>query len=299
MTFKEPSVADVAKAFPDIEDIAYIQKGGFKAVYSAKAKSKKLALKLVFIPPVVNPKSEEQVLIQKEMKGRIRRELDLLAKLKCPEVVKLSPPAPRDVQIGGTDYISYAEEYLEGSTLWDVIVAGGAKPTEDELRALFTSLIYAIEAMWALKAVHRDIKPGNIIKLNDPKRPFVLLDLGIAFVIGETGLTNAGFPRTNRYMAPEMIHPSFRETLDYRSDLYTTALTVYEYAAQRHPIAGSREDQLVTISRAVHDIPAPLHSHRADLDSGFCETIDQLLKKKPSLRPANLKALLAKAGKAT
>ena len=224
------------------------------------------------------------------------REINILSTLKCPEVVKLGSLPPKEVRIDGQDFIAYSEEFLEGKTLWDILREGGKKPTEAELRTLFTSLINAIEEMRKKKTVHRDIKPPNVMKLANPKRPFILLDLGIAFVIGETALTNAGFPRTNRYMAPEMIQPNFRESLDYRSDLYTTALTIYEYGAQRHPIAGNLEDSMVTISRAVHEIPAPLYKHRPDLPTNFCDTIDQLLKKKPSLRPANLKALLAKAG---
>jgi serine/threonine protein kinase len=296
MAFNHPSPASVAKILPEFVNIAFIQKGGFKAVYSATVKTKKEALKLVFIPPVSDPKNEEEVLLQKEVKGRVRREIELLAKLRRPEIVKLGSLAPKYVQIEGQDFIAYSEEFLDGKTLGEILRAGGAKPTEDELRSLFTALLNAITELWEHKTVHRDIKPLNIIKLSDPKRPFVLLDLGIAFVIGETALTNEGFPRTNRYMAPEMIHPNFRDNLDYRSDLYTTALTVYEYAAQRHPIAGNLEDQIVTISRAVNEIPSPLRDHRADLPADFCETIDQLLKKKPSLRPSNLKALLAKAG---
>lgn len=297
MAFKPPSQAAVAKAFPNLANITPIRNGGFKAVFSAMAGAKKEALKLIHIPPVANPSKEDEVLAQKESKGRVRRELGLLGKIKCPEIVKLGSLAPTEVQIEGSDFIAYTEEFLDGKDLWDILTARGAKPSEDELRALFTSLITAIEELWGQhKTVHRDIKPLNVMKLADPKRPFVLIDLGIAFVVGETALTNAGVPRTNRYMAPEMIQANFRDSLDYRSDLYTAALTIYEYAAQRHPIAGTLEDAMVTITRAVRDIPAPLKDHRADLSADFCETIDQLLKKKPALRPSNLKALLAKAG---
>jgi len=296
MMFKEPAAPVISASFPEFQDITFIQSGGFKFVYSATANGKKQALKLVFIPPISNPKNEEEVLLQKEVKSRVRREIELLSKLRCPEIVKLGVIGPREVQIEGHDFVGYSEEFLEGKTLWDILIAGGTKPSEKELRTLFTSLLSAIAEMWEHKAIHRDIKPCNIIKLDDPQRPFVLLDLGIAFVIGETALTNAGFPRTNRYMAPEMIHPAFRDTLDYRSDLYTTALTVYEYGAQRHPIAGSFEDPIITITRAVTEIPVPLKTYRPDLPSDFCDTIDQLLKKKPSLRPSNLKVLIAKAG---
>jgi hypothetical protein len=47
-----------------------------------------------------------------------------------------------------------------------------------------------------------------------------------------------------------------------------------------------------TISRALHQPATPLASHRNDLSPGFCQIIDQMLKKKPALRPANLNALI-------
>jgi serine/threonine protein kinase len=295
--FKPPSQAAVAKAFPKLANITSISNGGFKAVFSSTAGNKKEALKLIYILPVVNPSKDDEVLAQKESKARVRRELELLGKIKCPEIVKLGSLKPVEVQIEGQDFIAYTEEFLDGKNLWDIIKAGGAKPTEEELRALFTALITAIDELWGQhKTVHRDIKPMNVMKRFNAKKPFVLIDLGIAFVVDETALTNAGFPCTHRYMAPEMIQVNFRDNLDFRSDLYTTALTIYEYAAQRHPIAGSLEDKMVTITRAVREIPAPLKDYRSDLSADFCETIDQMLKKKPALRPSNLKILLAKAG---
>jgi serine/threonine protein kinase len=127
----------------------------------------------------------------------------------------------------------------------------------------------------------------------DPARPFVLIDLGIAFGLLETGLTIQGVPRTNRYLAPEMSIPDFRSNLDYRTDLYTTALTVYEYAAGKHPIAEDSDDDMLTITRALHQAARPLQDARPDFSPEFCKLIDQLLKKKPSLRPANLDWLIA------
>lgn len=295
MAFKAPSISAVSKAFPNVKDIKFLAAGGFKAVYDCKIDGVRQAFKLAFIPPVSDPNDDEEVAQQKEVQGRVTRELALLAKLTRPEIVKLGRMAPKSVTVEGSPFVAYSEEFLDGENLRKAFKKGGAKPSEAEVKTLFASLLRAIEEMWSLKAVHRDIKPENIVKLNDPARPFVLLDLGIAFVIGETALTNAGFPRTNRYMAPEMIQPNFRETLDYRSDLYTTALTVYEYAAQRHPIAGDPEQELITISRALRDIPSPLQGIRDDLPEAFCGVIDQLLKKRPALRPANLQALLKAA----
>lgn len=96
-----------------------------------------------------------------------------------------------------------------------------------------------------------------------------------------------------RYFAPEMINPEFRETIDYRSDLYTTALTLFEYAAQEHPLARNEEDEIRTVYRAVRQLPKSLKQFRPDLSDFLCQTVDQMLKKKPALRPANLNLLIS------
>ncbi|HAM36702.1 MAG TPA: hypothetical protein DEB40_07910 [Elusimicrobia bacterium] len=296
MAFKAPSAEAVTKAFSGLRGARFITAGGFKAVYDCTIEGVRQAFKLAYIPPVTDPHNEEEIAKQKEVLTRVKREIALLGKLKRPEIVKLGKMGPQPVEINGDSFVAYSEEFLDGDNLWKILRKGGTKPTEAELKALFTTLLHAIEEMWSLKIIHRDIKPCNIIKLNEAARPFVLLDLGIAYVIGETALTHAGVPATHRYIAPEMLRPDFRETLDYRSDLYTTALTIYEYAAQRHPIAGDPEDMMITISRALRDTPSSLHGCRPDLSEAFCNVIDQLLKKRPALRPGNLQMLLQQAG---
>jgi serine/threonine-protein kinase len=200
------------------------------------------------------------------------------------------------VTINAVDYVAYSEEFLAGSDLGKLLTSGAPRPPEAELRLLFGTLLKAVRDVWALGYVHRDIKPKNVMKLNDAARQFVLLDFGIAYSVLDTGLTAnpTGRPplATYRYLAPEMMNPTFRETIDYRTDLYTTAMTVYEYGAQRHPLAQDRDDLMHTISRALHQPATPLAAHRPDLSPGFCQIIDQMLKKKPALRPANLTALI-------
>ena len=65
-------------------------------------------------------------------------------------------------------------------------------------------------------------------------------------------------------------------------------VTVYEYAAGRHPLARDADDLMLTISRALHQPPSLLQQHRPDLPAEFCNLVNSLLKKKPALRPANL-----------
>jgi serine/threonine protein kinase len=294
MNMTLPSDGDLQRTLPQIQNIALLDMGGFKAVYRVTLAGNPEALKLIQIP--ASDGSTEAEAFKREMVGRVRREVEALGRCTGPEIVKLGKLPLTSLSINSLDYVAYSEEFLEGSDLWKLLTSGSAKPMEQELRSLFVTLLKAISDVWALGYVHRDIKPKNVMKVNNPPRQFVLLDFGIAYSVQETGLTANPTGRmplaTYRYLAPEMMNPAFRETIDYRTDLYAAAMTVYEYGAQRHPLAQDRDDMMHTISRALHQPATPLTKHRPDLSLDFCQIVDQMLKKKPALRPANLKALI-------
>lgn len=295
MSFTPPKDELVRQAFPQIQNLTLLALGGFKAVYRASIGNKTEAFKLMQIPSVV-PNDPDSDAFRIEMVGRVRREVDALGNCIVPEIVKLGSMPLTKTKIAGLDYVAYSEEFLDGTDLARLLASGIAKPPEAELKLLFVTLLKAIREMWRHSYIHRDIKPLNVIKLNNPTRQFVLLDLGIAFSVQETALTACPTRRdpvaTYRYLAPELMNPQFRETIDYRCDLYTAAMTVFEYGAQQHPIAENRDDRLKTISRALHQQPKQLASLRPDLSPDFCQLIDQMLKKKPALRPANLNQLI-------
>lgn len=278
---------------PDYENIQEIDFGGFKTVYKASKGSELEVIKVVGIPKC--DESNEGDRFREECIGRVQREVEILNRCSTPFLVKTaSLPLTRHT-IEGFDYVAYSEEYLPGSDLWSLLRIAPTHPDEAEVKLLMKCLLQAIKQLWSLKYVHRDIKPRNVMKLNHPQRPFVLIDLGIAFALLESGLTHnpAHVPATFRYMAPEMADPNFRHSLDYRADLYTTALTVFEYSTGQHPIARDSDDAIRTVSRAIRDPARPLQDLRPDFSLEFCSLIDQLLKKKPALRPANIDRLIA------
>jgi serine/threonine protein kinase len=226
--------------------------------------------------------------------ARALREVSILGEITIPEVVKLGSIKARVENVGGLECLGYTEEWIDGENLWDILRSlSRIPPSEEECRCLLKCLVTSVQSLWALDKVHRDIKPLNVMRLPQQDRPFVLLDLGIAYDLSEPGLTynTALVPCTYRYLAPEMTELKFRDRLDFRSDLYTTGLTVYEFASGRHPIAHNTDDLVRTITRALHDLPPPLHSLRSDFSEPFCSLIDQLLRKKPMLRPGNLEQL--------
>ena len=280
--------------FPHFRGLHEIGHGGFKTVFKGTVQGNAEVLKVIGIPAPDDPNDDDQVRFQEECVARVQREVEILSRCQSTFMVKLASVVLAEHQINGFTYSIYSEEFLDGPDLWALFKAKGPKPDEAEAKRLMRCLLEAIKEIWSMRFIHRDIKPANVIKLNDPDRPFVLIDLGIAFGLLETGLTLQGVvPCTNRYLAPEMANPNFRSSLDYRTDLYTTALTVYEYSAGKHPIAEDSDDDMRTISRALHQAAKPLQDARPDFSPDFCTLIDQLLKKKPSLRPANLDWLIA------
>jgi len=296
MAFPKLDENSIKAALAGISELNFIASGGFKGVYRACINGNIEALKLVMVPETQSA-DEEAVIARDELIARVKREIQIIQKCKSPAIVKLGSMQPAMANIEGKDFIIYSEEFLEGDNLWVILRnPKTAPPAEAELKLLTATLLTAIKELWEYRIIHRDIKPCNVIKTNDSSRQFVLLDLGIAFSRMDTPLTHGWTPATFRYFAPEMANPSFRESLDYRADLYTTALTVYEYAAKTHPLAKDFEDPMMTVTRAVKEIPKSLKALRPDLSKDFCDLIDTLLNKVPALRPGNLQMLMKRTG---
>lgn len=246
-------------------------------------------MKLVRIPVDDDDKGS----MRDENIRRILREIEILRKCQTPSLVKLGSIEPREIDIGGETYVLYSEELIPGKSLRQLICEQHT-PTLAELADVGMCLLQAVKEMSATNVIHRDIKPDNIMHTGVIERPYVLLDLGIAFHVGGTPLTHDSkrIPGTLYYIAPEMLDVDFRQNLDYRADLYTTGLTLYEYASGTNPFMDSTDPDFTTLYRIKKLNPATLHSLRGDLPREFCILVDQLMKKMPSLRPANLPVLL-------
>ncbi|MBL7181310.1 MAG: serine/threonine protein kinase [Desulfobacterales bacterium] len=284
----KPDIQKIKQVAPEVYDPEEIGSGGFKVVYKAQVKGKIEAVKLVQIPSDENDRT-----IRDENLRRIVREVDILAKCSSPYLVKLGSILPRECEVDEVEYVIYSEEYIPGETLRKMILAG-QRPTKEDLAELAICTFKAVRELSGMNVIHRDIKPDNIIKSNDLKRPYILLDLGIAFQIGGTRLTrdSARIPGTLYYIAPEMLDQRFRQNLDYRADLYTIALTLYEFASGDNPFAHRDDPQFTTLYRIKTIKPRPLQEFRNDLPTPMCKLIDQLMRKIPALRPANIEQLI-------
>jgi len=280
--------------FPQYSNIEEIAEGGFKTVYKATLPDGIEALKVVSIPD--GSVTDDHQRFRDECIGRVEREVGILNDCHSPYLVKVASLQLNHHTIEGNDFVTYSEEFLPGANLWDILRTATDRPSEAEVKQLMSCLLHAIKELWNLRVIHRDIKPLNVIRLGNQDRPFVLIDLGIAFAIRETALTFNASHRdpvaTFRYIAPEQCDPRRRANLDYRTDLYAAALTVFEFATGQHPVARDTDDRMLTVTRALLEPPKRLEALRADFSTPFCRLINQLLNKRPSLRPANIDHLI-------
>lgn len=284
----KPNIEQLEQVVESVSNLRFINEGGFKAVYEATISGNKEALKVVFIP-----RDDDQSEEHSEIFLRAKREIESLERLESPYIVKPGSMAPYLHVIQGFDYLVYSEEFLEGQTL-NVKIREPHRPDFVRCKTLLVCLLKVISELKTKDLIHRDIKPENVFVLDITSRPYVVLDLGIAFKFHSTAITRNQNVRlgTLPYMAPEMFNPNFRTYLDYRSDLYSAALTTYEYASGIHPFARQGEDDYTTIYRITNIRPTALSQHRPDLPLLFSTTIDHLIRKNPSLRPSNLGMLI-------
>ncbi|MEO8925290.1 MAG: serine/threonine-protein kinase [Caldimonas sp.] len=154
---------------------------------------------------------------------RFDRERDILASLDHPNIARLLDAGVAD----GQPWLSL--EYVHGETITTWCDAHRL-PIEARVR-LFLQVLLAVEHAHARLAIHRDLKPGNILVA----APGVarLLDFGIAKLLdAQTGLgdvteltVQGGRPMTPRYASPEQLRAS---TLTTAVDVYALGLVLHE-----------------------------------------------------------------------
>lgn len=126
-----------------------------------------------------------------------------------------------------------AMQFVEGRTLVDLLKQNHRFSIQD-IQLILTSVLAALDYSHRMGVVHRDIKPGNIML--DNTGIVKVMDFGIAR-IESSDLTQAGtILGTPGYMSPEQL---LGETIDLRSDLYSTGVVLYELLTGERAFTGS------------------------------------------------------------
>jgi serine/threonine protein kinase len=192
-------------------------------------------------------------------------------------------------EAGGHYYI--VSEYLDGETLRAEIARGDL--SRDAAIAAALEIARALSAAHDRGIVHRDLKPENIVR--STSGTLKILDFGLVQfdeaardLASLSRLTEPGLVAgTPPYMSPEQLLG--RET-DFRTDLFSFGVLLYEMCAGRHPFSGgSLPSTIARILAAPAPPPPPAREIPAEVEA----VIDRCLQKDPASRYASTHDLVA------
>ena len=226
-----------------------------------------------------------------EAVGRLQREMLAAIRLDHPNIVKAL-----DVDLENQRHY-YALEFVSGTDLQRLLHLSGALP-------LMQACTYARQAALGLQhayelgLVHRDIKPGNLVRL-EGTNIIKILDFGLARLqLSGSTLLNVNLTAegsligTADYLAPEQARaPS---SVDIRADIYSLGCTLYHMLAGVPPFPGGSAMQKVF--RHTSEEPLSVEKRAAEVPPPLAQVVARMMAKKAEDRyktPAAVAAALA------
>lgn len=205
--------------------------------------------------------------------NRFRREAQAAAALNHPAIVAVYDTG-EDVVTEPTGVVAHVPfivmEYVEGHTVRDILRNGHAAPIEEALE-ITAGVLSALEYSHHAGIVHRDIKPANVMLT--PTGAVKVMDFGIARAVADSAATmtqTQAVIGTAQYLSPEQARG---ETVDARSDLYSTGCLLFELLTGRPPFTG---DSPVSVAYQHVREAAPVPSSIA---SDVPESLDRIVGK--------------------
>jgi len=215
---------------------------------------------------------------------RFIREARTVSSLNHPNVLTIYEFG----QEGSTRFI--ATEYVEGVTLREYL--NGNQLNLHEVLDIAMQIAAALNAAHEAHVVHRDIKPDNIM-IRRRDRIVKILDFGLAKPV-KKGLTSGSGGEsaavlytepgivmgTVSYMSPEQA--AGLQTLDYRTDIWSLGVVLYEMVTKRVPFEGKDlYEQIIAIQEQPH---LPLSKFAEHVPERLEEIVTRALAKDPNQR---------------
>lgn len=158
---------------------------------------------------------------------RFQREAKSVSDLSHPNIVEVYDVGEED----GQHYI--VMEYIDGRTLKQLINKRGSL-TVAEVIDIMTQLTDGLSAAHDAYIIHRDIKPQNIMILDDGL--IKITDFGIAMTLNATQLTQTNSVMGSvHYLPPEQ---ASGQTATTKSDIYSAGILMYELLMGTVPFKG-------------------------------------------------------------
>ena len=255
-SWKTPTLAEIASAFPGLEVLGHLGTGGMGCVYRVRERDSGRISALKVLP--------RELAADPAFVERFEREARTLARLRHPHIVGVHGFG----QAGGFCFLLM--EFVDGANLRQALQSGRFTP--QQALALIPPICEALQAAHAEGVLHRDIKPENL--LMDAEGRVKIADFGIAKLLEGPGASSAEeytLTRTGarigtpHYMAPEQVETP--EQVDHRADIYSLGVVFYELLTGELPLGR---------------FPAP--SIKAGLDARVDDIVFRALAKERELR---------------
>ena len=206
-----------------------VGRGGMAEVYEGydTRLGRTVAIKLLKSDLANDPSFEE----------KFRGEAQASARMAHPSIVRIYDAGEEETTDSNGNLVKtpfIIMELVRGKLLREIIHAG--QVDIDKAIKYVIGILSALEVSHRSGIIHRDIKPANVmISENDAVK---VMDFGIARAVSDNSATQAataGIVGTAQYFSPEQARG---ETVDARTDLYSTGVILYELLAGRPPFKG-------------------------------------------------------------
>ncbi len=262
------------------EVVSLLGRGGMGLVYRVKQ---------IFVNKEFALKTIDKSLMSEIAVRRFQQEAQAAFSLKHPNIIAVNDFGVLDDQ---TPFL--VMELLDGETLGERIERTGRLTLEQAI-PIFVQICFALAYAHDCGVVHRDVKPNNIMLLNDlppgAEGSIKILDFGIAKFTGREGGEIQALTRTGEifgsplYMSPEQCNGVI---VDHRADVYSLGCVFYEALTGAPPFVG--DNALSTMMK--HQSEQALTLKQASLGSDFPQAIENIvatmLAKSPDSRYQNL-----------
>lgn len=139
----------------------------------------------------------------------------------CPHLPQIMEAAEQDGQT------AVLEEYVQGDTLAELLM--GARLTEREARQVTMQLCQALHVLHSMGAVHRDVKPENVILRGSDA---VLIDFDAVRIYKDESESDTQVLGTTGFAAPEQ-YGIFQS--DERADIFSLGVLLNIMLTGKHP----------------------------------------------------------------
>jgi eukaryotic-like serine/threonine-protein kinase len=203
-----------------------------------------------------------------EIVQKFQTEARTLAKIDHENVLRIY-----DVGTQGEEQF-LVMELLDGEEILEIVLREGRMEPMDALRVTRQAAA-GLAAAHARHIIHRDVKPQNLVLLEDGTVKVV--DFGLAADV-DAESQRVGTPH---YMAPETCEKGVSETA---SDVYSLGITLYHLVVGQPPYAGRTVKEILQ----AHVEGAPLYPERkaTKLGKDAAELLRRMTKRDPLLRPS-------------